>query len=133
MLRTVTTDEARLEASRLLAITALGRSSSGAGALMQLVQQKKLPAKFMPPAIRSLASSPGPNTRSFAAQQQELLTPAGKRWPIELLLAAKPDASRGKAVFQKAGCIACHIVQGEGLDFGPELSDIGNKLSSEQL
>jgi putative heme-binding domain-containing protein len=59
--------------------------------------------------------------------------PAGKRWPIELLLAAKPNALKGKAVFQKAGCIACHIVQGEGLDFGPELSDIGNKLSSEQL
>jgi len=133
MLQTLTTDEARLEASRLLAITALGRSSSGAGVLMQLVQQKKLPAKFMPPAIRSLASSPGPNTRSFAAQQQELLTPVGKRWPIELLLATKPDASKGMAVFQKAGCIACHIVQGEGLDFGPELSDIGNKLSSEQL
>ena len=133
MLRTVTTDEARLEASRLLAITALGRSSSGAGALMQLVQQKKLPAKFMPPAIQSLASSPGPNTRSFAAQQQELLAPAGKRCPTELLLAAKPDSAKGKTVFQKAGCIACHIVQGEGLDFGPDLSDIGNKLSSEQL
>jgi putative membrane-bound dehydrogenase-like protein len=133
MLRTVTTDEARLEASRLLAITALGRSSSGAGVLMQLVQQKKLPAKFMPPAIQSLAASPGPNTRSFAAQHLDLLAPAGKRWPIELLLAAKPDAFRGKAVFQKAGCIACHIVQGEGFNFGPELSDIGNKLSSEQL
>jgi putative heme-binding domain-containing protein len=100
---------------------------------MQLVQQKKLPAKFMPPAIQSLAASPGPNTRSFAAQHLNLLAATGKRWPIELLLEAKPDASRGKAVFQKAGCIACHIVQGEGLDFGPELSDIGNKLSSEQL
>ncbi|MDC0144807.1 c-type cytochrome, partial [Verrucomicrobia bacterium] len=133
MLRAVTTDEARLEASRLLAITALGRSSSGAGVLMQLVQQKKLPAKFMSPAIQSLAASPSPNTRSFAAQHQKLLMPAGKRWPIELLLTAKPNAHKGKAVFQKAGCIACHIVQGEGLDFGPELSDIGNKLSSEQL
>ena len=133
MLRTVTTDEARPVPSRLLALTALGRSSSGAGALMQLVQQEKLPAKFMPPAIQSLAASPGPNTRSFAAQHLNLLTPTGKRWPIELLLAAKPDASKGKAVFQKAGCIACHIVQGEGFDFGPELSDIGNKLSSEQL
>ncbi len=87
----------------------------------------------MPPAIQSLAASPGPNTRSFAAQHLNLLAPTGKRWPIELLLAAKPDASKGKAVFQKAGCIACHIVQGEGFDFGPELSDIGNKLSSEQL
>ena len=133
MLRTVTTDEARIEASRLLAIMALGRSSSGAGVLMQLVQQKKLPAKFMPPAIQSLAASPGPNTRSFAAQYQKLLMPAGKPWPIELLLAAKPNAVKGKAVFQKAGCIVCHIVQGEGLDFGPELSDIGNKLSSKQL
>ena len=133
MLLTGATDATRLESSRLLAITALGRSSSGAGALMQLVQQEKLPAKFMAPAIRSLAASPGPNTRSFAAQQQELLTPTGKRWPIESLLAAKPNAARGKAVFQKAGCIACHIVQGEGFDFGPELSDIGNKLNSKQL
>ena len=133
ILRVVVTDEAQLEASRLLAITALGRSSSGAGVLMQLVRQKKLPAKFMPTAIRSLAASPGPNTRSFAAQQQELLMPTGKRWPIVSLLAAKPNATRGKAVFQKAGCIACHIVQGEGFDFGPELSDIGNKLNSKQL
>jgi len=133
MLRAVTTDESRLEASRLLAITALGRSSSGAGVLMQLVQQKKLPAKFIPSVIQSLAASPGPNTRNFAAQHLNLLAPTGKRWPIELLLAAKPDASKGKAVFQKAGCIACHIVQGEGFDFGPELSDIGSKLSSKQL
>jgi len=133
MLRTVTTDEARPVPSRLLAIKALGRSSSGAGVLMQLVQQKKLPTKFMSPAIQSLAASPSQNTRSFAAQHQKLLMPAGKRWPIELLLTAKPNAFKGKAVFQKAGCIACHIVQGEGLDFGPELSDIGNKLSSEQL
>jgi len=133
MLRAVTTDEARFESSRLLAITALGRSSSGAGVLMQLVQQKKLAGEFLAPAIRSLASSPGPNTRSFAAQHQKLLAPVGKRWPIELLLAAKPDATKGKAVFQKAGCIACHIVRGEGLDFGPELSDIGTKLSSEHL
>ena len=100
---------------------------------MQLVQQKKLPAKFIPSVIQSLAASPGPNTRNFAAQHLNLLAPTGKRWPIELLLAAKPDASKGKAMFQKAGCIACHIVQGEGFDFGPELSDIGSKLSSKQL
>ncbi|MEC8989449.1 MAG: hypothetical protein VYB66_09385, partial [Verrucomicrobiota bacterium] len=100
MLRAVTTDESQLEASRLLAITALGRSTSGAGVLMQLVQQKKLPAKFMSPAIQSLAASPSPNTRSFAAQHQKLLMPAGKRWPIELLLAAKPNVLKGKAVFQ---------------------------------
>ncbi|MDP6252851.1 MAG: DUF1080 domain-containing protein, partial [Verrucomicrobiota bacterium] len=78
-------------------------------------------------------SSPGPDTRTFAVQQQELLVPAANRWPMEKLLATKPDSAKGKTVFQKAGCIACHIVQGEGLDFGPELSDISTKLNSEQL
>ena len=133
MLRAVAVDEARPVSSRLLAITGLGRTSPGAGGLMQLVRQKKLPTKFVAPAIRSLASSPGPNTRSFAAQQQELLASTANRWPMEKLLAAKPNAAKGKAVLKKAGCIACHIVRGEGLDFGPELSDIGTKLSSKQL
>jgi len=133
MLQAVAVDGARPVPSRLQAIMSLGRSSSGAVALMQLVRQKTLPAEFMAPAIRSLALSPGPNTRTFAAQQQELVVPATNRWSMEKLLTTKPDNANGKAVYQKAGCITCHIVQGEGLDFGPELSDIGTKLNSEQL
>ena len=39
----------------------------------------------------------------------------------------------GKAAFQKAGCSACHLVNGEGIDFGPELTEIGTKLNAEQL
>jgi putative heme-binding domain-containing protein len=133
MLRTVATDETQSEPSRNLAITSLGRSSSGADLLMLLVKEKKLSADLVAPAIRSLAASPGPNTRAFAAQHQKLRAPIGKAWPMELLLAAKPNPAKGQAAFQKAGCIACHVVRGEGLDFGPELSDIGTKLSGEQL
>ena len=133
LLRAVATDPSRSATTRLLAIAALGRSSPGASALVQLVRQKGLPGEFLPSAIRSLASSPGPGTRLFAAQQQELLTPAARRWPLEKLLAARPDAGRGKSLFQKARCNTCHIVRGEGTDFGPELSDIGTKLTSPQL
>ncbi|MEE3230740.1 MAG: c-type cytochrome, partial [Planctomycetota bacterium] len=133
LLRAVATDPSRSVTARLLAIAALGRSSPGASALVHLVRQKGLPGEFLPSAIRSLASSPGPGTRLFAAQQQELLAPAARRWPLEKLLAARADAARGKGLFQKARCNTCHIVRGEGTDFGPELSDIGTKLTSPQL
>ena len=133
VLRGVATDDARPEAVRLLAVTSLGRSSAGARTLMQLVRRKELPGEFLPSAIRSLSLSPGPDTRLFAAQQQELLAPVADRWPMERLLAAEPDTAKGSAVFHKAGCVACHVVGGEGLDFGPELSDIGTRLSPEQL
>ena len=101
--------------------------------LVQLVKQKKLPNEFLSPAIQSLTVSPGPETRMFAAEQQKLLVPAALRWPLEKLLAAKPDVAKGHAAFQKARCITCHVVRDEGRDFGPALSDIGTKLKSKQL
>ena len=38
-------------------------------------------------------------------------------------------AQSGKKVFTTATCATCHIVNGEGTDFGPDLSDIGNKAA----
>jgi putative heme-binding domain-containing protein len=35
------------------------------------------------------------------------------------------DGPHGRAVFQRSGCGACHIVNGEGTALGPELTDIG--------
>ena len=134
LLRGVATAETESVSSRRLAITSLGRSSSGANLLMGLVKQNELSADLVAPAIQSLASSPGPSTRDFAARQKKLhALDSDRGWSMERLLAARPHAARGKAAFQKAGCIACHQVKGEGVDFGPELSDIGTKLSAEQL
>ena len=42
------------------------------------------------------------------------------------------DAVKGKEVF-KTLCSNCHQVNGEGVNFGPELSEIGDKLSKEAL
>jgi putative heme-binding domain-containing protein len=33
----------------------------------------------------------------------------------------------------QAGCVACHQVKGQFINFGPDLSQIGNKLSQEGL
>ena len=35
------------------------------------------------------------------------------------------DAGRGRAIYARLGCASCHIVDGQGGSFGPELTQIG--------
>jgi putative heme-binding domain-containing protein len=42
------------------------------------------------------------------------------------------DAVKGKIVFTNS-CAMCHLVDKEGIDFGPKLSEIGSKLSKEGM
>ena len=129
----VVTNESQPEAIRLLAIAAMGQSSTPAAELMRLVEQNRLPKEFLAPAIRALTLSPGPNTRMYAAGKVDLLVPAEGRWPLKKLLATPPDATKGFAAFQKGGCIKCHKIADQGKDFGPALSAIGSKFTSKQL
>ena len=129
----VVTNESQPEATRLLAIAAMGQSSTPARQLMALVEQNRLPKEFLAPAIRALTLSPGPDTRLYAANKSDLLVPVESRWPLEKLLATAPDITKGFAAFQKGGCIKCHKIGDQGQDFGPTLSAIGARLTSEQL
>ena len=45
----------------------------------------------------------------------------------------KGDAKAGAELFAKATCNTCHRVKGQGIDFGPDLSQIGGKLSRDAL
>lgn len=53
------------------------------------------------------------------------------------LLAVKGDAKRGAELVsmngKMAACLGCHIVNGTGRDFGPDLSKVGARLSREQI
>ena len=55
--------------------------------------------------------------------------------PISELIKKTGDARRGAEVFRRdvVGCIKCHQVNGEGIDFGPNLSEIGTKLGKDAL
>ena len=64
--------------------------------------------------------------------------PAGKnnvKLPsIAELLSKKGDAKRGKLIFEKQGtCANCHIVNKAGKEVGPDLSEIGDKLSRQAM
>ena len=45
----------------------------------------------------------------------------------------KGDPAKGKKSYLKGTCSTCHEVNGEGINYGPDLSGIGNKLPKEAL
>jgi putative heme-binding domain-containing protein len=61
----------------------------------------------------------------------------GPTLDVPALLAHVGNAKRGAAILTMDGkgatCLACHIVQGTGRDFGPDLGKVGARLSKTQL
>ncbi len=48
-------------------------------------------------------------------------------------VASTGNPKNGRALYQRLGCEACHIVAGEGGDFGPELTSIGARRAPDYL
>ena len=43
------------------------------------------------------------------------------------------DPARGKAIYARSGCSACHILSGEGAGYGPDLTEVGARRNSARL
>jgi cytochrome c oxidase cbb3-type subunit 3 len=43
------------------------------------------------------------------------------------------DPARGKRVFEQSGCLSCHILDGRGNSYGPDLSDVGSIRGPNRL
>ena len=43
------------------------------------------------------------------------------------------DAIKGAAIYRAKGCAGCHIIDGAGSGFGPELTDVGARRSAAHL
>jgi len=43
------------------------------------------------------------------------------------------DPARGKSIYQRSGCSACHILSGEGAGYGPDLTEVGARRNSARL
>jgi putative heme-binding domain-containing protein len=129
-------DERRPVKVRVAAAQALARSRKGEERLMELVVTKRLPADLSFTVANALFASPDEKTRAWAAKH--LTLPAGANSttlpPVAELVKQQGDAEQGKTVFNNAGtCAKCHVVRGQGKEVGPDLSEIGSKLSKEAL
>ena len=128
-------DSARL-ALRIEAARGLTKTSGGQHLLIQAARQGKLPARSQFMVADALHLSPDQEIR----QQIALLLPlpqsadAESLPPVGQLLQEVGNVENGKQVFAEVGtCIQCHRVRGEGKQVGPDLSEIGSKLSREAM
>ena len=123
-------------AIRSAAVTAVGRNAPGQKLLLALVEQGKLPPDLKFAAANVLLSSADEAIKTAAGKHLTLPAAAGGEPlpPVAELVKRTGDAARGKELYATtATCAKCHKVKGEGKEVGPDLSEIGSKLSKEAL
>jgi putative heme-binding domain-containing protein len=111
---------------------AVGASRYGAQTLIKMAGKNEIDTQLIPAVAASLHASSIKEIRN-EAQKLFPLPPSKDAKPlpaISELIARKGDVARGKAIFETTGtCANCHIVNKQGKDVGPDLSEIGKKLS----
>jgi putative membrane-bound dehydrogenase-like protein len=116
-------------------VESLALSSEGGRALLKWQSEKKLPDTVKTTAALALSRSTDAGLRNQAAKELPLPAALGaeKFPPLADLMKLKGDATKGQQMFMQAGCVACHQVKGQFINFGPDLTQIGNKLSQDGL
>jgi len=110
-------------------------TNSGALTLSLAVIDGSLGGKARAEAIQKGSAFPDPLRRDLF---ERFLPEAARRKVIgadlqpKALLALKGESARGKVLFS-ALCATCHRIDGQGVDFGPDLSHIGSKYDRAGL
>ncbi len=134
LLKPLITNGKRSVAVRSAAANGLGRNRDGQRYLLELAKSDKLPADLNFTVANTLFASPDEAIRTEAAKHLELPATADSEPlpPVAELIQLAGSAERGKVVFDNKGtCAKCHKVRGEGKEVGPDLSEIGSKLSKD--
>lgn len=120
-------------------IDKLLNSVSGALTLLRAIDESALEPPLKQAALDRALTHPDPLVRDlferFVPEEQRIKT-LGTVVIAESILSLKGDAGRGRKLFFQEGgaqCFTCHRVNGEGRDFGPDLSQIGRKYTRGQL
>ena len=125
-------DKSKPEGLRRLALQNLGNGWSGESRLAGVLKSGKLSKEMAQSAAIHIMGSGRAHIQKIAYDVLKLEKSGNKLPPINELMSIKGDANVGKEAFQKY-CISCHQLNGQGADFGPNLSEIGNKLSKSAM
>jgi putative heme-binding domain-containing protein len=137
LLRPLVIDAGRDVVLRKEALRALAKAKEGAVALLELAKTQQLSDDLTLTATTELNSVHWEDVRAEAAQV--LPMPQGQDAhplpSIAELVRMSGNRSNGAAIFRReiVGCSKCHQVNGTGIDFGPNLSEIGTKLAKEAI
>ena len=121
-------------AFRSEAADALGSTPKGQHQILGLVKNKKLPDDLHFAVANLLLTSTDANIQKEASKHLKLPQTLDNKPlpPLAELVEMKGDATNGKTVFSTI-CIACHKLGDIGIEFGPSLAEIGNKLAKDGL
>jgi putative membrane-bound dehydrogenase-like protein len=102
--------------------------------VLDLLEKKKIATAYVPLVVESLQKAWRKSIRMKAnSYLDKHQTETKKAHPaMAELINMSGDAVKGKVVFANS-CTMCHLVNNEGIDFGPKLSEIGTKLSKEGM
>jgi putative heme-binding domain-containing protein len=137
LIEQVVPDPKRDPNTRRAAVKGLAKSQEGAAFLLNLAKEDKLPADVRLLASSELNFAPWPQIKSEAARvlplpQSQNAEPLP---PIRELVKRTGNSKHGEEIFKSptVGCSNCHQVNGTGMNFGPNLSEIGAKLGKDAL
>jgi putative heme-binding domain-containing protein len=136
LLLPIARDSSRDLQLRREATRGLAQSKGGAERLIALAKSGELDEALKPAASFPLNAAPWEDVRDQAAKLFPLPPPRNNEPlpPLTQLVDIQGNAERGREVFNKTGeCAKCHIVNSEGKEVGPNLSEIGGKLSKPAL
>ncbi len=136
LLAAVVGDRSRPIDLRRQAVRAVARTKSGAARILAQAEARQLDEGLREAASAALYASPVEEIRIRAARLFPLppAVDAKPLPPIKQLARRMGDPRKGRIIFATTGtCAKCHVVNGEGKDVGPNLSEIGAKLSRPAL
>ena len=121
---------------RNMAAIGLTKTIQGQHLLLQLVIDNQLNPDLNFAVGNALYASGDPSIQKKARELITLPAVQGKDPlpPVAELLTHQGNSEKGRSVFESKGnCAKCHKVRGAGKEVGPDLSEIGSKLSREAI
>jgi putative membrane-bound dehydrogenase-like protein len=134
MMEQIIMDTTQALDNRKLAIRTFGGPWESEDRLLALASEDKIPADLHIAAAGVFQSAWRANIREDGAKYYKLPgNKEGEALPsIAQLIDKEGVPENGKSVFTNT-CSNCHQINGAGVKFGPDLSEIGSKLSKQAL
>ena len=136
LLKPLVVDTDRSAAVRMTATQAVGAGLAGQRWLLERFEQDEIPRDVHFVVASALHRSVDADVQEAARRLMPLPPAVGQEPlpPLGNLVQRRGDVVRGATAFRTtAACAKCHKVRGEGKEVGPDLSEIGSKLSREAL
>ena len=127
-------DTTRDVEARTLAVRAFAGPWQSENRLLELAKNNKIPKDLHVAAGGVFQAAWRGDVRQQGAEYIKLpgSKEGGELPSVSVLVESKGNANKGKEVFKNV-CSNCHQVNNEGTNFGPDLSEIGDKLSKEAI